>query len=141
MNILCVCLAAALLGAMSAVAQVPADSVPTKVYTYVEQMPELPGGGGLRAIVTAVQRNLRYPKEAQRDRIEGKVFVSFTVTETGQVQNVKVVKGIGSACDEAVVTAVQLLPRFTPGRQNGQPVPVNFTVPATFKLAAPIRVR
>ena len=106
---------------------VPADQ---KVYTYVEQMPQLPGGGGNAAIVAAIQRQLKYPAGA--GVIDGRVFVSFIVAETGDVNSVTVVKGLSEAQDAAVVAAVQQLPRFVPGRQNAKVVAVIFTVPVQF---------
>ena len=108
-----------------------------KVYTYVEQMPQLPGGGGNASIVGAIQRNLAYPLEALKRHVTGQVFVSFTVSETGLVHDIQIVKGIGGGCDESVLAAVQQLPQFTPGRQAGIPVPVRFTVPVTFQIGAP----
>ena len=115
----------------------PAPASAEKVYTYVEQMPELPGGGGNAAIVTLIQQRVAYPPRAMRAHAEGRVFVSFTVATTGLVGDVAVVKGIRSDCDSAVVQAVKQLPRFEPGRQVGRPVPVRFTVPVTFRLQAP----
>lgn len=124
-----------------------ADAVPRKepaeqvignrVYTYVEQMPQLPGGGGSAAIVSAIQSHVKYPVEALRRRITGRVFVSFTVDDTGLVREAQVVKGIGGGCDESVLNAVQQLPQFIPGRQSGIPVSVRFTVPVTFQISAP----
>ncbi|UOQ97376.1 energy transducer TonB [Hymenobacter sp. 5317J-9] len=107
-----------------------------KVYTYVEQMPQLPGSGGNQAIVAAIQERLVYPEQARRDNVTGRVFVSFTVTTTGGVKSIKVVKGIGAGCDEATIAAVSQLPRFIPGKQNGRAVSVSFTVPATFPPAS-----
>lgn len=108
-----------------------------KVYIYVEQMPQLPGGGGNAAIVGAIQGRVMYPVQALQQHREGRVFVSFTVGEDGVVRDAKVVKGIGAGCDEAVLAAVQQLPQFTPGRQAGRPVSVSFTVPVTFRMIAP----
>ena len=121
----------------SAFAQAPATPSKT-VYTYVEQMPQLPGGGGQAAIVTAIQQHVVYPPQALRARVEGRVFVNFTVAATGLVENVAVVKGIQPACDSVVMRAVQQLPRFTPGRQAGRAVAVQFTVPVTFRLQEPL---
>lgn len=104
----------------------------TKLYTYVEQMPELPGGGGNAAIVVAIQSKLKYPALAVADQQTGRVFVSFTVTKDGAVQDARIVKGLGPAYDEAVLSAVKQLPQFIPGRQNDQPVNVTFTVPVEF---------
>lgn len=104
----------------------------TKLYTYVEQMPELPGGGGNAAIVAAIQSKLKYPALAVADQQTGRVFVSFTVTKDGAVQDARIVKGLGPAYDEAVLSAVKQLPQFIPGRQGDVPVSVSFTVPITF---------
>ncbi|MBU6119771.1 TonB family protein [Hymenobacter siberiensis] len=97
-------------------------------------MPQLPGGGGNKAIVEALQRLVHYPAAALRQQLQGRVFVSFLVTESGEVRNGKIVKGIGGGCDEEVLAAVRLLPRFIPGTQQGRPVSVSFTVPVTFNI-------
>ncbi|MDO7845419.1 energy transducer TonB [Hymenobacter sp. M29] len=111
----------------------PAAPPAEKVYTIVEQMPELHGGGGSLAIVTYIQQRVRYPYQAMRARAEGRVFVSFTVAASGLVEDVAVAKGFRRDCDSAVVAAVKQLPRFEPGRQAGQAVPVRFTIPVTFR--------
>ncbi|GAA4044618.1 hypothetical protein GCM10022409_33350 [Hymenobacter glaciei] len=108
-----------------------------KVYTYVEQMPQLPGGGGQAALVTAIQQHVSYPPQALRDHAEGRVFVAFTVAASGLIEEVGVVKGLRPDCDSVVVAAVRLLPRLRPGMQAGQAVPVRFTVPVTFRLQVP----
>ncbi|WP_210514454.1 energy transducer TonB [Hymenobacter terricola] len=112
----------------------PEKVVGNKVYTYVEQMPQVPGGGGNRAIVAAIQSRVIYPPEALKRALQGQVFVSFTVGEDGAVRDAKIVKGLGGGCDETVLDAVRQLPAFTPGRQAGKPVAVNFTVPVTFTI-------
>ncbi|WP_310396481.1 TonB family protein [Hymenobacter sp.] len=106
----------------------PLQSSPP-VYTYVEKMPQLPGGGGNKAIVEYIQSKLVYPSAAQADRKQGRVFVSFVVMKDGNVQDVKIIKGLAAAYDAAVVAAVQQLPRFIPGTQNSKAVNVSFTVP------------
>jgi protein TonB len=118
---------------LSATAQ-KAQPSSEKVYQFVEQMPQLPGGGGAAAISAAIQQHLVYPPEALAAQVDGRVFVSFIVTTTGAVSQVKVVKSLVAACDAAAVQAVRQLPRFTPGRQKGRPVRVQFTVPITFSI-------
>ncbi len=113
----------------------PAPPLPPAVYVYVEQMPQLPGGGGNQAIVEYIQNHLKYPEVSPNDRRMGRVFVSFIVTNQGEVQAVDVVKGLGAAYDAAVVAAVQQLPKFVPGRQNDKAVNVSFTVPVLFAAA------
>ena len=108
--------------------------VENKVYTYVEQIPQLPGGGGNTAIVAAIQKATKYPSLALRNQVEGRIFVSFTVNAEGDVSDVKVVKGLGSGLDEETIRAVKTLPKFIPGKQNGRAVSVSFTVPITFKI-------
>ncbi|GAA3981410.1 TonB family protein [Hymenobacter antarcticus] len=110
------------------------DAATSKPYTYVEQMPELPGGGGQLAIVTAIQKAVKYPSLALRNEVEGKVFVSFTVNPKGDIIDVKIVKGLGSGLDEETMRAIKTLPRFIPGKQNGREVSVSFTVPVTYRI-------
>ena len=128
------CCGFALAAALPATAQTtpPTD----KVWTYVEQMPQLPGGGGSTAVLAFIQHHVTYPPRAERARAEGRVFVSFTVAATGKVEDVAVAKGFRPDCDSAAVQGVLQLPLFEPGRQAGIPVPVRFTVPVTFRLQA-----
>ena len=110
------------------------ETVTDKPYTYVEQMPQLPGGGGTTAIVAAIQKAARYPATALSNQIEGRIFISFVVNAVGEVSDVKVVKGLGYGLDEETIRAVKSLPQFIPGKQNGRPVSVAFTVPISFKI-------
>ncbi|TPG67113.1 M56 family metallopeptidase [Hymenobacter nivis] len=105
----------------------------SKVYQYVEEMPHLPSGNGVAGIVTAIQESIQYPTLAAADQKDGRVFVSFVVTKDGAVKEPKIIKGLGPAYDAAVVTAVTKLPAFLPGRQDGIPVNVSFTVPIKFE--------
>lgn len=111
----------------NAVRVVPAPDS-TRVYFYVEQMPQVPNGGGSAAIIAAIQARV-----VPTGGCGGKVFASFIVGPSGVVRDARIVKGIGASCDEAVLTAIRRLPRFKPGRQNGRPVSVSFLVPVTFK--------
>ncbi|WP_426060387.1 energy transducer TonB [Hymenobacter sp. B1770] len=110
------------------------DVVKDRTYTFVEQMPELPGGGGTAAIVAAIQRAVKYPSLALSNGVEGRVFVSFTVNPKGEVVDVAIVKGLGSGLDEETMRAIRTLPKFIPGKQNGREVSVSFTVPVTYKI-------
>ncbi|MDO7886181.1 energy transducer TonB [Hymenobacter cheonanensis] len=105
-----------------------------KVYTYVEQMPALPGGGGMGAIVAAIQKNVRYPAVDLRNQVEGRVFASFTVDENGDISDVKIVKGLSGTIDAETIRSIKALPKFIPGKQNGRSVKVSFTVPVTYKI-------
>ena len=110
------------------------DVIDKHVYISVEHMPELPTGGGTAAIVGAIQRAVHYPSQALHNGIEGRVFVSFTVDSKGDVTDVKIVKGLGYGLDEETMRAIKTLPRFIPGKQNGNDVSVSFTVPVTYKI-------
>lgn len=106
------------------------DSTP--IFTVVEEQPEYPGGN--EAMFHFLARNLRYPSSAAKADVSGKVFVSFVVTDQGDIQDVSVLKGIGFGCDEEAVRVISKFPRWSPGRQNGQPVNVKYTVPINFQL-------
>lgn len=110
------------------------EVVENKVYTYVEQMPALPGGGGMGAIVSAIQKNVRYPAVDLRNQVEGRVFASFTVDENGDISDVKIVKGLSGTIDAETIRSIKALPKFIPGKQNGRSVKVSFTVPVTYKI-------
>ncbi|MBO2008362.1 TonB family protein [Hymenobacter negativus] len=112
---------------------------PPAVYESVEQMPELPGGGGPEAIVNEIQQHLAYPDVPPGSRTDGNTFVSFIVTEKGEVQAVKVLKSLGPQYDAAVVAAIQKLPAFVPGRKGGKPVAVSYTVPIRFLWKPTVR--
>jgi len=102
---------------------------PEKVYTYVEQMPELPGGGGQQAIVNEIQKRTRYPviNTSKQMRYSGIKYI-FVVDSTGKVRDATMVSSSDNpAVDQAILDAVRSLPKFSPGRQDGRPVPVSFT--------------
>jgi len=106
-----------------------------RVFTSVEQNPEYPGGE--RAMLSDLSSSLtnHYPSEAKQRKIQGMVLVNFIVETTGQISNLKAVKGaeLGAGLPEAALQAVQSLKRFTPGKQNGIPVRVSYSVPISFR--------
>jgi len=109
-----------------------AEPPPPQIFTYVEQMPEFPGGQA--AIAEYLYKNLRYPEMAKENNIQGRVSVKFVVNEEGNVSDVQVVKGIGGGCDEEAVRVVKKMPSWKAGKQNGRAVKVWYTLPITFKL-------
>jgi TonB family protein len=115
-----------------AAAQQMEEIVGDKVYTYVEQMPTMPGENNTQSIMAAIQERAVYPEQARRQNLQGRVFVSFVVGADGQVKDLKLVKGIGGGCDEAALAAVSQLPRMTPGKQNGRAVSVRMTAAVSF---------
>jgi TonB family protein len=102
------------------------------VYQTVDEMPQYPGGD--EAMMEYVAKNVVYPQEARDKEISGRVFVGFIVEKDGSVSNVKAVRGIGGGCDEEAVRVVSAMPKWKPGKQDGQPVRVSYTLPIFFKL-------
>lgn len=114
--------------------QAPEETEPQskKVYNSVEQMPEFPGGAA--GLMRYLQENIKYPPEAAKNDIEGRVIVQFIIDETGQVGEIKVVRPISEELDAEAVRVVKTLPKFEPGRQDGEAVSVWYTLPINFKL-------
>jgi protein TonB len=81
-----------------------------------------------------VSKNLKYPAQARRMGVEGKVFVQFVVEKDGSITDIKVVKGIGAGCDEEAVRVLENAPKWKPGKQRGRPVKQRIVLPIVFKL-------
>ncbi len=93
--------------------------------------------GGLPAFYDYLQKNIKYPKQAKRMGIEGKVFVRFVVERDGSITDVQVVKGIdadGGGCNAEAIRVVQGSPKWKPGKQRGKPVRSRMVIPIAFKL-------
>ncbi|WP_114781961.1 energy transducer TonB [Botryobacter ruber] len=108
------------------------DVVDDKPYTYAEQMPSFPGGE--RAMFAFLAKHMKYPQQAINAGIEGQVFVSFVVSRTGDISEIQVLRGLGAGCDEEAVRVIQSMPKWTPGKQNGNAVPVRYNLPIKFTL-------
>ena len=103
-----------------------------EVFTVVEQMPQFPGGEA--ALMKYLQSHINYPPMAAENNVQGKVVVQFVVDKTGRVGEVKVVRSVDKDLDREAARVCKSLPKFTPGRQNGHPVSVWYTLPVFFKL-------
>ena len=102
------------------------------VYDVVEQMPSFPGGiSGLR---TYLNQNIRYPAEAQENCVQGRVVVSFVVGKDGHISDVTVLRSVDPSLDKEAIRVVRNMPRWTPGKQGGEPVKVRYNVPVSFRL-------
>lgn len=102
------------------------------VYDVVEQMPSFPGGiSGLR---TYLNQNIRYPAEAQENCVQGRVVVSFVVGKDGHISDVTVLRSVDPSLDKEAIRVVRNMPRWTPGKQGGEPVRVRYNVPVSFRL-------
>lgn len=102
------------------------------VFVIVEEMPEFPGG--ILELRKFIARSVKYPLEAQKKGIQGKVYVSFVVEKDGSVGAMKVARGVDPSLDQEALRVVGLLPKWTPGKQKGEAVAVRYTVPISFKL-------
>lgn len=94
--------------------------------------PEFPGGS--IALSKFLQRNIRYPEEAKKNKVQGKVYVKFVVQVDGSISDIKVLRGIGSGCDEEAIRVVEAMPKWKPGEKDGKPVPTEFVLPFSFRL-------
>jgi TonB family protein len=103
------------------------DSAEEDYFVVVEEMPELIGG------METLQKNIRYPQMARRAGIEGRVYVQFVITEEGDVDDARVIRGIGGGADEEALRVVEQA-KFTPGMQRGRPVRVQYSLPVVFRL-------
>ena len=103
-----------------------------KIYSVIEQMPIFPGGDS--KLSKFIDRNTKYPVEAQEWGTQGVVVLRFVVTKTGKINRVEVVRSLSRECDKEAIRVVGLLPDFIPGKQNGRNVAVWYTVPVYFKL-------
>jgi protein TonB len=104
-----------------------------KIFLVVEQTAT--PKGGMAAFYKFIADNIRYPAQARRMGIEGKVFVEFVVDRDGSLTQFTVVKGIGAGCDEEAIRVLKTAPPWNPGKQRGKPVRQRMVIPILFKLA------
>ena len=105
---------------------------PQDVYESVEQMPEFPGG--MEEMMKFLQQNIQYPASAAKNKVEGRVVLQFVVEKDGQIGEVKVARSVDPELDAEALRVVKSMPNFIPGRQDGKPVAVWYTLPINFKL-------
>ncbi|MEQ8928146.1 MAG: energy transducer TonB [Fulvivirga sp.] len=110
----------------------PSEEVADEVFTIVENQPT--PIGGLAAFYAYINENIKYPAAARRMSIQGKVFVQFIVNKDGRLSDIKVIKGIGSGCDEEAVRVLQNAEPWNPGKQRGVAVRVKMVIPIHFML-------
>jgi protein TonB len=107
---------------------------PNEIFLVVEE--SAAPVGGISAFYEYVGKKMqgKYPAQARRMGIEGKVFVEFVINKDGSIVDVRAMKGIGAGCDELAVKVVQEAPKWKPGKQRGKPVRQKMVLPITFKL-------
>ena len=108
------------------------QDVENKIFEVVEQQPSFPGGQG--ALMSWLASNIHYPPVAEENGIQGRVVVSFVVEKDGSITQVQVVRGVDPSLDKEAVRVTKSMPKWTPGKQNGQAVRVKYNLPVTFKL-------
>ena len=102
------------------------------VFDVVEVMPQFPGGQ--IAMLQYLMKNIKYPEQAMKEGIQGRVTVRFIVEKDGSISDVKPVLSVHPLLNKEAVRVVKSMPKWTPGKQNGKPVRVRFNVPVMFKL-------
>lgn len=113
--------------------EAPEEEPVEQIFEVVEEQPT--PEGGMEAFYKFVGKELRYPAQANRMGVEGRVFVQFVVDEQGNVSEVKAVKGIGAGCDEEAVRVIKQT-KWNPGKQRGRAVKVRMIMPVLFKLSS-----
>lgn len=103
-----------------------------EVFMVVENMPEYPGGN--EAMIAFFVKNMKYPADAQKNKVQGRVLVIFVVERDGTITDVQVAKPTFPSLDDEAMRLVKKMPKWKPGTQRGVPVRVKFTLPVVFKL-------
>lgn len=101
-------------------------------YTMVEEMPQFPGGES--AMMNYIGQNLKYPEDAIKDQVEGRVVIRFVVTKNGDVTEVETIRSLSPSCDQEALRVVKAMPQWKPGKQKGENVSVYYTLPIAYKL-------
>ena len=102
------------------------------IFVVAENAPEFPGGSD--SLYAYIARNIKYPETAKKEKIEGRVFVTFVIEKDGQVSNAKILRDIGGGCGEEALRVVKNMPKWKPGTQRGNPVRFQFNLPVSFML-------
>ena len=108
------------------------NDIDEKVYVFVDEMPEFPGGMG--ALLSFIGRTVKYPVVAQENGLQGKVYINFVINTDGFVSDARVVRGVDASLDKEALRVVNSLPKWKPGKQSGRAVRVSFNVPISFVL-------
>ena len=124
--------AAVLFTAVLCQAQTKENKIKDGVYLEVEEMPEYPGGE--TALMNDLIGAIKYPDEAKKNGIQGKVFVSFVIDEQGKVTNAKIERGVEASLDKESLRVVNGLKTWKPGKQKGKAVKVAYTIPINYAL-------
>lgn len=114
-------------------AQAPAAK-DREVYTAVEEMAEFPGG--MTELMKFLSSNIRYPEEAFKQDIQGRVIVRFVVEKDGSIGDISILKGVDPMLDKEALRVVEEMPKWKPGKVKGEPVASFFNLPVSFKITS-----
>lgn len=103
-----------------------------ETFVFVEQMPEFPGGQ--KALMEYLTKNISYPEIARENGYEGSVALSFVIDQSGDISDIQIKRDVPGGCGAEAVRVVKSMPRWKPGRQNGNVVKVRYTLPVKFRL-------
>lgn len=103
-----------------------------EIFIVVEDAPQYPGGDEAR--IRFLNDNIRYPQMARESGIQGTVYITFVVERDGSITDVRILRPIGGGCDEEAIRVIKAMPKWTPGKQRGRPVRVQFNMPIRFTL-------
>jgi periplasmic protein TonB len=90
--------------------------------------------GGEQGLLKYISKKIKYPRAAVNEQVEGIVVVSFVVNRQGEITDATILKGLGYGTDEEALRVINSMPNWTPGRQNGKPVAVRYTLPIRFSM-------
>ncbi|QMU29799.1 energy transducer TonB [Adhaeribacter radiodurans] len=111
---------------------IPANNQDDKVFTIVEQQPEFPGG--MKELSNFILRNIRLPQNPKYANAKGTVYTQFIITKQGKIKDIRIVKGINPGADFEAKNLISRMPDWIPGKQNGKPVNVQYTLPLKFQF-------
>jgi TonB family protein len=108
------------------------DATPDQIFDVVDEVPEFPGG--MEAWGNFMKDNLKYPKLAKDERIEGTVYISFIINKDGSVSDSEILRGIGGGCDEEALRVVKASPNWNPGKKDSKIVRSRMRLPVQYAL-------
>lgn len=103
-----------------------------EIYNVVEQMPEFPGGQD--KLFQYLKENIKYPDDAEKAGLEGRVVCQFVVDKDGSITDIDVIQSISESLDKEAVRVIKAMPKWKPGKMKGETVRVKFTIPISFRL-------
>lgn len=108
------------------------DGEDEKVFELVEHMPEFPGGN--HELMKFLSSNIKYPTNAEKNKIQGRVIIQFLVSKDGSIKNAKIVRSVDKELDAEALRVINAMPKWKPGMHKGEAVNVKYTVPVVFRL-------